>query len=119
MEELGFPEEKINQVRENRTVPALGGEPLKRCIFLKDNLCQIYEIRPRQCREYPLEIESEDSNIVILIDLDCPRAEKIKKAIEKGNISRWLEKILENKEIEEIKLRSFYEEKITSYYYKP
>ncbi len=29
-----------------------------KCIFLKDNLCSIYEVRPLVCRVYPFQLKS-------------------------------------------------------------
>jgi len=33
-----------------------------KCIFLKDNLCTIYEIRPLICRFYPFQLENKGNN---------------------------------------------------------
>ncbi len=38
------------------------------CIFLEDNMCSVYEIRPDTCRRYPF-IVGED---FILVSLSCP-----------------------------------------------
>ncbi|MCH7590938.1 YkgJ family cysteine cluster protein [PVC group bacterium] len=33
----------------------------KSCIFLKDNRCQIYKVRPGQCRNYPFNWSREET----------------------------------------------------------
>ena len=40
------------------------------CIFLKDNICTIYEIRPWNCRAFPMYAIAED-NSKLLQDIDC------------------------------------------------
>ena len=33
----------------------------KSCVFLKDNRCQIYKVRPGQCRNYPFNWSREET----------------------------------------------------------
>ncbi len=38
------------------------------CIFLKDNLCSVYELRPDTCRRYPFIVGDD----FILVSISCP-----------------------------------------------
>ena len=51
-ERTGGPEPFVYRMRKK------GG----RCIFLRDNLCSIYEIRPIICRFYPFKLENLGEN---------------------------------------------------------
>jgi len=43
-----------------------------RCVFLDEfNRCEIYEVRPRQCREFPFWKSLKDKNVTQLAKL-CP-----------------------------------------------
>ena len=44
-----------------------------KCIFLKDNLCTIYEIRPLICRFYPFELKTVGDNYIFTFTNECPR----------------------------------------------
>lgn len=41
------------------------------CIFLKEGICRIYEVRPLVCRFYPVWLKQESSNQVFGIDDLC------------------------------------------------
>lgn len=65
---------KIKIPIENFTVPTLDkiypNEISKndgKCIFLKDNFCKIYDIRPLVCQFYPFEMKSLKENIYQII----------------------------------------------------
>jgi Fe-S-cluster containining protein len=42
------------------------------CIFLRDNVCRVYEVRPLICRMYPFWVEKVDDFFVIGVDNECP-----------------------------------------------
>lgn len=79
---------KIKIPMENFTVPTLdkiySHEILKnngKCIFLKDNICNIYEIRPLVCRFYPFEMKLIDNNVfqILFSGKECSEINKGKK----------------------------------------
>jgi len=44
-----------------------------KCVFLKDNLCSIYEIRPLICRFYPFQLENtENGKLIFTYTNECP-----------------------------------------------
>ena len=43
-----------------------------KCVFLKDNLCAIYEIRPLICRFYPFELKTTRKHPVFTFTPECP-----------------------------------------------
>jgi Fe-S-cluster containining protein len=45
----------------------------RKCFFLSDNVCAIYELRPLICRFYPFELSrSRDQKHVFLYTKECP-----------------------------------------------
>ena len=44
-----------------------------KCVFLKDDLCTIYEIRPLICRCYPFELKTVGDNYIFAFTDECPR----------------------------------------------
>lgn len=60
------------------------------CVFLKDNLCSIYEVRPIDCKEFPHhnKIPFDEYNDTFIQNIDkCPATyllvKKLKKKLEK------------------------------------
>ena len=54
------------------TIVKIPGEP---CPFLsQDRLCSIYDIRPRDCRSWPLTFNREANGYVL--DMGCPAAQR-------------------------------------------
>jgi len=49
-----------------------------RCLFLKDNKCTIYSLRPLICRFYPFELEFDQATNTHVFDftLECPETGK-------------------------------------------
>jgi Fe-S-cluster containining protein len=49
-----------------------------KCVFLKDNKCTIYELRPLICRFYPFELKFSEDKKIHLFDftLECPTINK-------------------------------------------
>lgn len=43
-----------------------------KCIFLKDDLCTIYQTRPLICRFYPFEFKEENHKHVFAYTDECP-----------------------------------------------
>lgn len=43
-----------------------------RCIFLKNNACTIYQVRPLVCRFYPFELNLEYERYVFACSSECP-----------------------------------------------
>lgn len=43
-----------------------------KCIFLKDDLCTIYQTRPLICRFYPFELKEENHKHVFAYTDECP-----------------------------------------------
>lgn len=61
-----------NEFKERFLVKGLGGYTFNRlpCPFLKDNLCQYYEQRPKLCRSFP-HIEDDDFIFKLKSVLNC------------------------------------------------
>lgn len=75
----------IKQINEKEYIPVTGDTPPKRCVFLSGSkLCVIYQIRPKICIDYPLEVVSSGSSGKIRVDLGCPRSKQIIKELKKG-----------------------------------
>jgi len=70
----------------------------KTCVFLKDGLCTIQDIKPLDCKAYPIVFWSDagHSRMSYFLDLDCPMAlelskkeiNQIEKEIESG-LEKW------------------------------
>lgn len=52
-----------------------------KCIFLENNICKIYELRPMGCRAYPLVYDERRG---VILDDDCPLKTIPKKELLKG-----------------------------------
>jgi len=68
------------------------------CFFLKDNKCQIYDIRPTGCRFYPI-IFDLDKNKAVLDD-ECPLVDTISEKTLKNfenDLRKFVTKILKEK----------------------
>ncbi|MHA1504757.1 MAG: YkgJ family cysteine cluster protein [Candidatus Heimdallarchaeota archaeon] len=68
------------------------------CFFLKDNHCQIYDVRPTGCRFYPI-IFDLDKNKAILDD-ECPLIDSISEKTIKNfetDLRKFIMKILREK----------------------
>ncbi len=64
LSELAFIE-RYTVIAPGRTGLALTGELNGPCIFLReDNLCQVHQARPQQCRDYPERWRSADIEAV-------------------------------------------------------
>jgi uncharacterized protein len=52
-----------------------------KCVFLKDNRCTVYGVRPLICRFYPFELKSSSGKEKYVFDftLECPAIGKGKK----------------------------------------
>jgi len=79
---------KIKIPIEKFTVPTLdkiySHEILKdngKCIFLKDNMCKIYDSRPLVCRFYPFEMKLIEVNVyqILYSGKECSKINKGKK----------------------------------------
>ncbi len=57
-----------------------------KCLFLKDNQCSIYALRPLICRFYPFELkfDPEKDQHVFDFTLECPGISKGKNDGQKG-----------------------------------
>ncbi len=62
-----------------------------KCIFLADNLCTIYSIRPLICRFYPFKLDNPgNGEYVFSVTQECPgvgNGSKLKKALFEGLFS--------------------------------
>lgn len=47
-----------------------------RCIFLNNNTCEIYDIRPLVCHFYPVSLKKENLNYTFNIADECPNIGK-------------------------------------------
>lgn len=70
-----------------------------RCVFLKDNLCTIYECRPVICRFYPFELKPVSFGTGEFLPTDeCPGIGKGARALKKDYFEvlvRYLKEMLE------------------------
>jgi hypothetical protein len=66
-----------------------------KCIFLKNKLCSIYQIRPLICRFYPFELKEVGSNRYIFAYTDeCPAIGKGPK-LKRGYFERLFKKFID------------------------
>jgi Fe-S-cluster containining protein len=69
-----------------------------KCVFLKSNLCSIYQIRPLICMFYPFELKEVGSDEYIFAYTDeCPAIGKGPK-LKRDYFERLFEKIMETME---------------------
>ena len=69
-----------------------------KCVFLKDNLCSMYQIRPLICMFYPFELKEVGSNGYIFAYTDeCPAIGNGPK-LKRGYFERLFKKIMETME---------------------
>ena len=69
-----------------------------KCVFLKGNLCSIYQIRPLICMFYPFEFKEVGSNRYIFVYTDeCPAIGNGPK-LKRGYFERLFKKIMETME---------------------
>jgi Fe-S-cluster containining protein len=65
----------IEQAKQILRLPTKGKHGIKGCAFLTDtNECQVYDKRPRACREFPIWITETPTQVVLEVALLCPRA---------------------------------------------
>jgi len=65
-----------------------------KCVFLRDNLCSVYEIRPLICMFYPFEFKEVGSNRYIFTYTDeCPAIGKGPK-LKRGYFEKLFKKII-------------------------
>jgi Fe-S-cluster containining protein len=55
----------------------------RKCVFLKDDLCTIYQARPLICRFYPFELKEENHKHIFAYTDECPAIGK-GPCLEKG-----------------------------------
>jgi Fe-S-cluster containining protein len=67
----------VNSFTENRLLK----KNEKMCVFLKNKLCTIHDIKPLDCRAYPIVFWSDAGHgrISYFLDLDCPMAMNLSK----------------------------------------
>jgi len=100
-----------NQINEREYIPVIGNAPPKRCVFLSNNnLCMIHEIRPKICRNYPLEVISPNK---IKVDLDCQRSEQIIEKLEKGNYPLCIKDEINTEKDIKVEAEHFFDRKIS------
>jgi Fe-S-cluster containining protein len=76
-----------------------------KCVFLKGNLCSIYEIRPLICMFYPFELKEVRSNRCIFAYTDeCPTIGKGRQ-LKRGYFERLFKKIMETMEENKKRIR--------------
>lgn len=102
----------IKETKSTYTLPVTNSDIPRTCIFLKNNLCVIYLVRPTACKQYPIEIIESKDKVKIYVSYDCPRGVGIAKELRK-RLPFWLHKLIKGRKIEVV-LISFYEEKIKS-----
>ena len=54
------------------------------CMFCKDDKCEIYEVRPRVCRTYPLGGVTYDDESYTMVNLRCDYGKDIYKYLLRG-----------------------------------
>ena len=52
--------------------------PEGKCVFLQNDLCRIYELRPLICRFYPFKLETTPENADFSATTECPSISKAK-----------------------------------------
>ncbi len=65
------------------------------CPFLKGNVCEIHDIRPRSCREYPLLTGD--------LGVDCPALKSFKKFLKAFNPER-IEYVVDDVSVEPVEI---------------
>jgi Fe-S-cluster containining protein len=70
----------------------------------------IHEIRPKICRNYPLEIISPNR---IKVDLDCPRSEQIIEELEKGDYPLYIKNEINTEKDIKVESEYFFDRKIS------
>jgi len=111
---LKLPKEEFKKYESQRTLPLIGNKPPKRCAFLKgENICTIYQKRPKRCREYPIMVQKYRDSIVFHISDDCPRGEDLSKIIQ-TNPPQKLKKNIGNRKLKVV-LESFFEKSMQAY----
>jgi len=88
--------EKLGFKRSDFTIEAEGETRLKnkakKCFFLEDNRCKIYESRPEGCRIYPLVYDVDSHRFVY--DPVCPHSTEFKGTREdKDRLKRLIRKL--------------------------
>jgi len=92
-------------------LPLIGNEPPKKCIFRsKSNLCMIHKIKPEICKIFPVEVISPTS---IIIDSECPRAEKIMKELKNHKYPRYIRDKINTKKSITIEGVHFFDRKMS------
>jgi hypothetical protein len=74
-----------------------------KCVFLKDNLCSIYEVRPLICRFYPFQLKSLRTNrYVFEYTTECPgigKGPQLKKEFFEELFKKSTELIIKNSNV--------------------
>lgn len=83
------------------------------CIFYKDNKCEIYDIRPNDCRLYPFDIiKRNDKYYLIIYCLDCFRYRDMEKEIPNielivNNIKPWIDNFTDERNFTKMKDKKY------------
>ena len=84
----------IELAKQNLALPTKGKRSVKKCAFITNtNECQIYNRRPRICREFPLWITEHETLVLIEVFLLCPRAERLAEVL-KNNPPEWIRELI-------------------------
>ncbi len=78
---LGNSDNYVKTVHDGRDKVLINKQDSKDCVFLKDNKCEIFDIKPEQCNDFPVAYQPQ-----------CPGFSKTKK---EANMNRAAQKVTE------------------------
>ncbi len=102
-----------NILEKNNYIQVVGNKPPKKCIFLKNNNCLIYKVRPFDCRIYPVSIEPKGKKL--LVDKDCPLNSVLLNQLERHNYPEFLKNEINGIDEFEVHSSYFFDNKMKAY----
>lgn len=89
-----------------------------KCCFLKNNKCGIYELRPFECRIFPLDIEKINGKIMWIMWLWCPASARINIPVLIKNADKMAKQLGKEYILDYIRYHSAEESKYSSMKFK-
>ena len=106
-------ESELHKCRSLKALPLKGARVPYSCAFLsEEGRCNIYEVRPQACRQYPLQIVSTSKEVVVRISEDCYGGVELYRRAKDTPESFVLPAELKNRTLS-VELTSFYEASVS------
>ncbi len=91
---LGLDPVAIQDSKASLRLPTRGENDLRRCVFLKGkNVCEIYDMRPEECKRFPIWTIEGRVMMTFVVSYICRRAEDLAMHL-KEELPDWAKELL-------------------------